>query len=114
MIGLDPDSYWKLKYFNQAGHNSSFSEEALAEYLNAFRDNVAIHASCEDYRAAATIDIVHNNEDGTDKLTKPLYIIWAKKGAIEKCVDVMDLWRQRAAKVTRESVDTTHYMAGDC
>ena len=111
MIGLDPDSYWKLKCFNQAGHNSSFSEDALKEYLDAFRDDAAIHASCEDYRAAATIDIAHDNEDGTDKLATPLYIIWAKKGAIEKCFDVMDLWRQRAAKVTGESVDTTHYMA---
>jgi haloacetate dehalogenase len=111
MIGQDSDSYWKLKCYNQAGYNSAFSEEALQEYLEAFRSDGAIHASCEDYRAAATIDIVHDNEDGNRKLALPLHVIWAQKGAIEKCFDAMALWRQRTDNVSGEKVDATHYMA---
>lgn len=111
MIGQDPDNYWKLKCFNQAGYNSAFSEDALQEYLHAFRSEAAIHASCEDYRAARTIDIVHDNGDGSKKLDKPLHVILAERGAIETCFDAKDLWRQRAQTVTVEQVDATHYMA---
>jgi len=61
MIGADPEGFWKLKCFNQARGDNPFSPEALAEYLSAFADPDAIHASCEDYRAAATIDIAHDD-----------------------------------------------------
>jgi haloacetate dehalogenase len=36
-----------------------FSKEAIAEYKRCFSDPRAIHASCEDYRAAGTIDLEH-------------------------------------------------------
>ena len=41
-----------------------FSDKPLAEYLTAFEDPEAIHASCEDYRVAATITIAHDDADG--------------------------------------------------
>ena len=71
MIGADPEGFWKLKCFNQARGDNPFIPEALAEYLNAFADPDAIHASCEDYRAAATIDIAHDDADQGRKLHMP-------------------------------------------
>ena len=41
----------------------------------------------------------------------PLMTLWAKRGVIETCFDALDLWRQRAAQVEGEALDTTHYMA---
>jgi haloacetate dehalogenase len=111
MIGADPKKFWKLKCFNQAGGSNPFSPEALAEYLSAFSDPDAIHASCEDYRAAATIDIEHDDADQGRKLDMPLLTLWAKRGVIETCFDALGLWRQRAAQVEGEALDTTHYMA---
>ena len=110
MIGLDARQYWLHKCTNQAGGTQPFSAEALEEYLHAFDNPAAIHASCEDYRAAASIDIVHDNEE-VEKLTVPLKVIWAKQGVIESCFDALALWRKRAEFVEGEVVDATHYMA---
>ncbi len=111
MIGLDPEGYWKLKCFNQSGGANPFSEEALREYLTAFADPAAIHASCEDYRAAASIDTRHDDEDGGARLSMPLQLLWAEQGVIGRCFDPLALWRQRAEQVEGESLSATHYMA---
>jgi haloacetate dehalogenase len=111
MIGENPESYWKMKCFNQAGGDNPFSDAALAEYLDAFRDPATIHATCEDYRAAATIDLRHDDEDGSRKLAMPLKAIWAKHGVIGRCFDAAALWAERAENVTCTEVDATHYMA---
>ena len=111
LIGRDPEAFWKLKCFNQAGGHNPFSDEALYEYLCAFRDPAAIHASCEDYRAAATIDIEHDDADGDKKLTVPTEVLWARHGAMEKYFDTLGLWRERASQVDGEALEATHYMA---
>ncbi len=110
IISNNPEQFWKLKCFNQAGGNP-FAPDALKEYLGAFRDPAMIHASCEDYRAARTIDIDHDNADGDRKLAVPLQVLWAKCGAIEKCFEPMKLWKSRASNVIGEAMDCGHYMA---
>ena len=70
-----------------------------------------IHSSCEDYRAAASIDIEHDNADQGKKITMPLLALWAKFGVIESCFNALDLWRLRAEKVEGEALNATHYMA---
>jgi len=114
IIGNDPIGFWKLKCFNQAGGDNPFSPEALEEYLRDFSDSKTIHATCEDYRAAASIDIEHDDADGDLKLSMPLEVYWAKRGVIEKCFDALELWRLRAMTVSGEALDTTHYMAEEC
>ncbi len=111
MIGRDPVSFWKLKCFNQSGGGNPFGGEALQEYLDCFSDPAAVHASCEDYRAAASIDIAHDDADGARKLAMPLQLLWAKKGTIERCFDALALWRLRAEEVEGEALEATHYMA---
>lgn len=111
MILADPEGFWKSKCFNQARGENPFSGDALAEYLTAFATPDAIHASCEDYRAAASIDIDHDNEDKGRKLAMPVQVLWAKHGVIETCFDALDLWRQRAERIQGEALDATHYMA---
>ncbi len=110
MIGADPVGFWKLKCINQARGQNPFSEQALAEYLSAFADPAAIHASCEDYRAIMT-DIGHDDADQGRKLAMPLLVLWAQRGVIESCFDALKLWRQRAELVDGSALDATHYMA---
>lgn len=111
IIGVDPAKFWKLKCFNQAGGDNPFEPEALAEYLSAFSCPDAIHASCEDYRAAASIDIEHDDMDEGKKLTPPVLALWAKRGVIASCFEALNLWKQRAEQVEGEALDATHYMA---
>ena len=111
MIGFDPEGFWKLKCFNQVKGKAPFSSLAMTEYLEAFAQPDAIHASCEDYRAAASIDIDHDNADTGRKLTTPTLALWAKHGVIESCFDALDLWRQRAEQIEGKVLEATHYMA---
>ncbi len=110
IIGADPDVYWMRKCVNQAGYNP-FAPEALSEYLSFFRQPDAIHACCEDYRAAATIDIEHDDADGERRLTMPLQVLWAAGGVIDRCFDPLALWRMRANTAEGFAMKASHYMA---
>ena len=111
MIGCDPEFYWRLKCSIQPGRHNIFSTAALKEYLEAFSDPACIYATCEDYRAAASIDIHHDDEDGGRKLPQPLQILWAEGGVIDRCFDPLRLWRSRADDVRGQTVAASHYMA---
>jgi haloacetate dehalogenase len=114
MIGSDPDAYWLKKCGTGSAGLSPFTQEALAEYLRCFRDPATIHASCEDYRAAATIDIAHDDADGDRKLACPLLVLWGQNGVIEKCFDALALWRERASDVRGHALPGGHYLAEEC
>lgn len=111
MILADTDAYWMRKSKTGSKTTDVFAPEALAEYLRCFRDPACVHASCEDYRAGASIDIVHDDEDGDKNLPMPVHVLWGKKGAIEKCFDALALWRQRADHVTGFALPGAHYLA---
>ena len=53
-----------------------FSKEAIVQYTRAFQDPRTIHATCEDYRAAATIDLVHDKQDRRKKIRMPMLALW--------------------------------------
>lgn len=111
MIGADPEAYWRKKCGSGSAGLSPFSKEALADYLRCFADPATIHASCEDYRAAATIDIRHDDEDGGRKLEQPLLALWGEHGVIGRCFDPLALWRLRADDVRGLSLPGGHYLA---
>jgi len=113
MIGADPDAYWREKCGAGTAGLGVFAPEALAEYLRCFRDPETIRASCDDYRAAAGIDIAHDNEDGGRKLACPLLALWGATGAIERCFDALALWRERAKDVRGKALPGGHYLAED-
>ena len=108
MIGADPDLYWLDRRKPDLPH---FSAEALEEYLRCFRDPAAIHASCEDYRAAATIDIAHDDAEGGRKLDVPLLALWGEHGVVHRCFDPLALWRERASQVSGRPLPGGHYLA---
>ena len=111
MIGADPDAYWLKKCGSGSAGLTPFAPEALEQYVAAFRDPDTIRASCEDYRAAAGIDIAHDDADGDVRLPMPLLALWAKHGAIEAHFDCLALWRQRARDVRGHALPGGHYLA---
>lgn len=110
LILHDPEAFWRRKCDIQTKGETPFTPEARAEYLQYFQGDT-IHATCEDYRAAATIDIAHDDADEAAKLTMPVQVFWGAKGIIGKAFDPLALWRTRAEDVTGHALDTTHYMA---
>ena len=111
LIGSDPAVYLKKKCGSGSAGLSPFTDAAWAEYLRCFSDPAVIHASCEDYRAAATIDIRHDDEDDERKLTCPLLVLWGGTGVIERCFDPLALWNERAGDVQGHAIDAGHYLA---
>ena len=87
------------------------SNEAFAEYLRAFTLPGAIHGSCEDYRAGASIDLVHDAADLDHKIASPVLVLWGQRGAWPKFYDVLDVWRERASNVTGKELPTGHFIA---
>ncbi|MGH7003289.1 MAG: alpha/beta hydrolase, partial [Alphaproteobacteria bacterium] len=76
LIGGNPDFYleWTLRKWSR--DFAAFAPEALAEYKRCFRDPATIHATCEDYRAGASIDLEHDEADLAKKIACPLLAIW--------------------------------------
>ncbi len=87
-----------------------FAQEALAEYERAFRDPRTVHATCEDYRAAATIDLVHDQRDRA-KIRMPVLALWGKQGVIGALFECLDDWREVAADVRGRALPCGHFIA---
>jgi haloacetate dehalogenase len=87
-----------------------FSREAVDEYLTSFRDPACISATCEDYRAAASIDLQHDSEDEGRKVEAPILALWGTKGIVGKLYDVVALWQQRARQVLGQGLACGHFL----
>lgn len=113
LIGRDPDFYYGFKTGSLSPQgNSYFDPEAYAEYQRCWNDPAMIHASCEDYRAAATIDLEHDEADLATKIACPLLAIWGGAAVMEAQYDVLACWRERAADVRGEAIaDCGHFLA---
>jgi haloacetate dehalogenase len=111
LIGNDPDYFLEKKIGAWSKTDGCFSAEAIAEYKRCFRDPATIHATCEDYRAAASIDLDHDRADLARRIACPLLVLWGKRGVIERSYDVLGLWRERAADVCGRALPCGHFLA---
>ena len=87
-----------------------FSKEAIREYVRCFSDARTIHATCEDYRAAATIDLEHDRRDRGKKLTMPVLALWGKQGVVGSQFDCLADWREVAENVTGRALNCGHFI----
>jgi haloacetate dehalogenase len=87
-----------------------FDKNALKEYIRAFRDPRCIHATCEDYRAAASIDLVHDRNDLRRKIKMPVLVLWGRKGVIEAMFKPLQDWRAVASDVRGRAPDCGHFL----
>ena len=86
----------------------------MKEYVRCFCTAEAIHASCEDYRAAAEIDLEMDEADqmAGRKVACPVHALWGTKGAIGKLWDVIEVWKEHAnGTVSGKALNAGHYLA---
>jgi len=110
LIGADPEYYLTEKMGRWSAPDSIFAPEAFAEYLRCFQNPETIHASCEDYRAAASIDLEHDASDLNRKIECPLLVLWGDKGLVHRKYEVLEVWRERASQVSGTSLNCGHYL----
>jgi haloacetate dehalogenase len=88
----------------------AFHPDAVAEYRRCFRDPGTIHAMCEDYRAGATIDLAHDEDDLDKKIECPLLVMWGTKGLMHQTHDFEEEWGKKAADPVFASLDAGHFL----
>ncbi|WP_322512255.1 alpha/beta hydrolase [Chloroflexus sp.] len=112
LIGADPEFWVRSKLAHWGRTPTAFTEQAVAEYVRCFRDPATIAASCADYRAAASIDLVHDDEDVRTgrKVACPLLVLWGASGFVGKQYDVAQVWRAYAVDVQGHSVPGGHFL----
>jgi haloacetate dehalogenase len=94
----------------RAGLPGWVDQAAYNDYLRCFRDPAAIGAVCEDYRAAASIDLAHDAADLNKKIQCPLLVLWSEKGPFHHMYDVLQTWRERANNATGKALAAGHFL----
>jgi haloacetate dehalogenase len=83
---------------------------AQLEYRRRNGTPEGVHAMCEDYRAGASIDLVHDEADADRKIVCPLNVLWATGGAMDRIYDVLPIWREYGTDVTGKGMPGGHNM----
>jgi haloacetate dehalogenase len=92
-----------------------FPAEVRAAYVQALRDPAHIHAICEEYRAAATLDRAHDHADRQvgRRIVCPLLVLWSAHGALETwsagAAGPLTLWQAWSAEVHGHALQAGHF-----
>ena len=111
VIGADPEFYAGRGFNRVKDADTVFTPEALNDYLRCFNNPGTIHAVCEDYRAGASIDLVHDDADFEQKVNCPMLAMWSSTGYVGRTQDVLKIWQNYATDVRGKSLTCGHYIA---
>jgi len=112
LIAADPEFFIEKSMGNRHAGLAAFAPEALAEYRRCIHLPGIVHAICEDYRAAATIDLEHDRADREAgvKVMQPLQVLWGENGIVGKCFDPLAEWRRVTVNVRGGAAPCGHYI----
>ncbi|RZQ63900.1 alpha/beta fold hydrolase [Amycolatopsis suaedae] len=111
LIGADPE-FWVRARMNRHHGGTPFDEDAVAEYVRCFSDPAAIAASCADYRAAASVDLLHDDADAAagNTVDCPVLALWGEHSFVCRHYDVLAAWRDYAPDLRGAAVPADHYL----
>ncbi len=112
LIESSPGDYIRDVMGNRSAGMAPFDPRAVAEYVRCLSRAGAAHGLCEDYRASASIDLVHDLESLNSglKIHHPLKVFWGLEGVIQKCFDPLREWQQVAHQVSGAALPCGHYI----
>jgi haloacetate dehalogenase len=108
LIGAEPAFYLQWLLDHWSGTKDALAAEAVAEYQRCF-DATAIRATCEEFRAAATIDLLHDAADKARKISCPTLVLWSAAG-MWATYDILEIWRAHAEDVQGDALDCGHFL----
>ena len=113
LIESDPVRYIRSVMGKRHAGLAAFAPEAMQEYERCIQIPGSALSLCEDYRASATVDLEHDRSDigQGKKLTQPLRVLWGEHGAVGANFDVLQLWQERAHRVSGRALPCGHYIA---
>jgi haloacetate dehalogenase len=112
MIGSNPEAWLRFHMGSRHAGLDPFLPDGWPEYLRCFSDPAAIHGSCEDYRAAGTVDLEHDAEDEAAgrKIRCPLLVLWGAEGAVGRLFEPVQEWRNYGTDVRGHALPCGHYI----
>ena len=113
LIEADPGAYLRDVMGRRSAGLAPFHPQALAHYERGLGMPGAAHGLCEDYRAAAGIDLEHDraDRDAGHRLRQPTLVLWGRDGVIERCFQPLQEWQRLAEQVEGEALPCGHYIA---
>ncbi|MBP0597139.1 alpha/beta hydrolase [Herbaspirillum sp. LeCh32-8] len=113
LIEADPAAYARDVMGRRSAGLAPFDPRALAEYVRCLALPGTAHGICEDYRAAAGIDLEHDraDRDAGRKLSMPVLALWGEQGVVHKCFKPLQQWQRVAADVRGHPLPCGHYIA---
>ena len=118
LIGCDPLYYLHRSLGSWGSGLEAHAPDALREYERVFADPAARHAMVEDYRAGASIDLVHDAASAAagERITAPCLVLWGERGVVGKNpTSPLEVWRTVAADPTQvvgaAVADAGHFLA---
>ena len=112
LIEADPAAYLRDVMGRRSAGLAPFDPRALAEYARCLALPGSAHGLCEDYRAAAGIDLEHDraDRDAGRRLRMPLLALWGEQGVVHRCFKPLDEWRRVAEDVRGAPLPCGHYI----
>lgn len=112
LIGGAADTWLDMCFGGWAGTTGAFTAEARAEYARGFVCAEGIHATCEDYRAGATVDYADDAATiaAGAKIAAPLLVLWGTRGLVGRRFDPLAVWRDYATDVQGKALACGHFL----
>jgi haloacetate dehalogenase len=110
MIDGDPEFFLRHMFANLLYNPNAIEPAVWAEYLRCFRNRETIRATCDEYRAAATIDLVHDRADLAQKVRVPMLVLWGTHSGQGSSYDLLKVWRDHADDVRGHGIDSGHFI----
>ena len=115
LISADPAFYvdWTIASWTRDKNLAAFDPAALAAYRNAMSEPERLHAACNDYRAGATIDLAHDEQDhaASHMIDCPTLALWGNSGIPGGTTSPLKVWREWCAEVEGFGIDAGHFIA---
>ncbi|MBR0896754.1 alpha/beta hydrolase [Bradyrhizobium tropiciagri] len=108
LIAADPEFFLRKHIDGQNKSADATEPNIFAEYLRCYSDPATRHAICEDYRAAASIDLKHDADDAHVRISVPLLALWGARSTVGSLYDVIATWKEKASSVAGRGLDCGH------
>jgi haloacetate dehalogenase len=113
LIGHDPEFFLRQLVNRWAAEREAIDPAALDEYVRHFKKPSVIEATCEDYRAGATVDLEHDRADRERgrKIHCSALVVWSRRYLAAKAASPLEVWRSWAGDVRELPLDCGHFVA---
>ncbi len=109
LLGAESEFFLRHQ-FGRLLDGGAIEPEAFADYLRCFKNPETIRATCDEYRAGASIDLEHDRADRGRRIATPLLVLWGEKSGQGSGYDVLAVWREHAENVSGHGINSGHFI----